>query len=90
MFKKIPDTFVIIFVLIVIAAALTWFVPGGRIMKNETLENAFERITLAETGKAVPITEAGFLGVYQHADRLDASGLWLGRNEPVPEKYCIR
>ena len=29
MLKKIPDTFVIIFSLIILAAVLTWFVPGG-------------------------------------------------------------
>jgi len=28
-----------------------WFVPGGRILKNETLDNAFKRLTLTELGK---------------------------------------
>ena len=28
-------------------AQSSWFVPGGRIQKNETLEQAFARITLA-------------------------------------------
>ncbi|AIF61170.1 colanic acid biosynthesis protein WcaH [Escherichia coli B7A] len=29
-----------------------WFVPGGRVQKDETLEAAFERLTMAETGAA--------------------------------------
>ncbi|VEB85871.1 GDP-mannose mannosyl hydrolase) [Citrobacter koseri] len=29
-----------------------WFVPGGRVQKDETLEKAFERLTQAETGAA--------------------------------------
>jgi colanic acid biosynthesis protein WcaH len=44
----------------------TWFVPGGRILKNETIAKAFERITFAELGKVFKIEEASFLGVYQH------------------------
>ncbi|QQS50544.1 MAG: YfcC family protein [Bacteroidota bacterium] len=42
MFKKIPDTFVIIFVLIVIAAALTWVVPGGEYIQTEEGSQQFE------------------------------------------------
>lgn len=40
MFKKIPDTFIIIFFLIVIAALLTWLLPGGEYVKNT--ENPLE------------------------------------------------
>ena len=29
MFKKVPHTYVIIFILIVLAAVATWFVPAG-------------------------------------------------------------
>lgn len=43
-----------------------WFTPGGRIYKNESLENAFERITMAELGKLIPIHEAHFHGVFEH------------------------
>ncbi len=28
-----------------------WFVPGGRIFKDESFENAFKRISLEELGK---------------------------------------
>jgi colanic acid biosynthesis protein WcaH len=43
-----------------------YFVPGGRIRKDETLEAAFARILTAETGWSVGFNEARFLGVYQH------------------------
>lgn len=54
-----------------------YFVPGGRIRKDETLEDAFARILTAETGCSVDFNEARFLGVYQHMypnNRFDHSG----------------
>ena len=43
-----------------------WFVPGGRILKNETLKNAFERLTIAELGKKFDINRATLKGPYDH------------------------
>ncbi|EAC1549755.1 TPA: GDP-mannose mannosyl hydrolase, partial [Escherichia coli] len=43
-----------------------WFVPGGRLQKDETLEAAFERLTMAELGLRLPITAGQFYGVWQH------------------------
>jgi colanic acid biosynthesis protein WcaH len=43
-----------------------YFVPGGRITKNETLAAAFKRISLAELGVEKRIEEARFLGIYEH------------------------
>jgi colanic acid biosynthesis protein WcaH len=43
-----------------------WFVPGGRIQKDEKIDYAFERICLSEIGKAYHIKNAKFIGVYQH------------------------
>jgi colanic acid biosynthesis protein WcaH len=43
-----------------------WFVPGGRIHKNERLEAAFRRICEAELGKPFAISAAKFLGVFEH------------------------
>lgn len=43
-----------------------WFVPGGRVMKDERLQEAFLRITAAEMGQSIPLAEGKFLGVYQH------------------------
>ncbi|WP_116430709.1 GDP-mannose mannosyl hydrolase [Klebsiella pneumoniae] len=43
-----------------------WFVPGGRILKDETLDSAFKRITLGELGLELDIKTAVFKGVYEH------------------------
>lgn len=43
-----------------------WFVPGGRVRKNETLDSAFLRLTLNELGFEVQRRQAHFLGVYEH------------------------
>lgn len=43
-----------------------WFVPGGRIRKNEKIAAAFTRISKAELGTALPITEAQLIGAYNH------------------------
>ena len=54
-----------------------FFVPGGRITKNETLAAAFRRISLAELGAEKKLEEARFLGVYEHfypTNRLERAG----------------
>lgn len=43
-----------------------WFVPGGRIRKNETIEDAFKRLTLTELGEEVSLQKATLIGVYTH------------------------
>ncbi len=43
-----------------------WFVPGGRIVKNESIENAFKRLTKSELGIELSITNARYLGLYEH------------------------
>lgn len=43
-----------------------WFVPGGRILKNESLNNAFKRLTLTELGKEIELKQATLLGVFEH------------------------
>ncbi|PAU86543.1 GDP-mannose mannosyl hydrolase [Pseudomonas sp. WN033] len=43
-----------------------WFVPGGRIQKNETLDGAFLRLTSGELGEGFERSEARLLGVYEH------------------------
>lgn len=43
-----------------------WFVPGGRIRKNETLTSAMRRIALNELGVALAMTDARLLGAYDH------------------------
>jgi len=43
-----------------------YFVPGGVIRKNESIELAFARILRAETGCNATLSDARFLGVFQH------------------------
>lgn len=43
-----------------------WFVPGGRVQKNEKLEAAFKRLTLGELGEELAREDAEFMGVYEH------------------------
>ncbi len=43
-----------------------WFVPGGRILKDETFSTAFVRLTGNELGESALFAEARFLGPYQH------------------------
>ena len=43
-----------------------WFVPGGRIRKDESFADAFRRIAEAETGMKREIKDSLFLGVYEH------------------------
>ena len=45
-----------------------WFVPGGRVRKNETLDDAFVRLVREELGIESEITraDAKFLGVFEH------------------------
>ncbi|MGE4262216.1 GDP-mannose mannosyl hydrolase, partial [Shewanella sp.] len=43
-----------------------WFVPGGRILKDETLNSAYERILQMELGLKVQDVSRSFLGVYEH------------------------
>lgn len=43
-----------------------WFVPGGRIRKDERIAQAFARLTQEELGLPVALESARFLGVYEH------------------------
>lgn len=45
-----------------------WFVPGGRVRKNETLDDAFVRLVREELGieSGINRSDAKFLGVFEH------------------------
>jgi colanic acid biosynthesis protein WcaH len=43
-----------------------WFVPGGRIRKDERLQSAFHRICNEELNLEYEIRDASFLGVFEH------------------------
>lgn len=44
----------------------SWFVPGGRIMKDETFPQALERIVRTELGSGIDPTIFHFRGVFEH------------------------
>jgi colanic acid biosynthesis protein WcaH len=43
-----------------------WFVPGGRIYKDERIDDAFLRISHDELGCAIPREDGRLLGIYEH------------------------
>jgi len=43
-----------------------WFVPGGRVRKGETLDEAFTRIARSELGTALSRRDSEPAGVYEH------------------------
>lgn len=43
-----------------------WFVPGGRILKDEPMAEAFKRLTKDELGQTFTIDQAELLGPYDH------------------------
>lgn len=43
-----------------------WFVPGGRILKDESMDMAFLRLSKAELGISVARADAIFLGPFEH------------------------
>lgn len=43
-----------------------WFVPGGRVYKNESLEDTFLRISNNELGLKIARDQAWLLGLYDH------------------------
>nr|WP_083920937.1 GDP-mannose mannosyl hydrolase [Kushneria aurantia] len=43
-----------------------WFVPGGRVRKFESLDQAYQRISLSELGKVLFYAQSQLLGVYEH------------------------
>jgi len=43
-----------------------WFVPGGRVLKDESLNTAFKRLTQDELGEEFDISQAALIGPYDH------------------------
>lgn len=43
-----------------------WFVPGGRVLKNESLARAFNRIAINELGTELEYNKATILYVFDH------------------------
>lgn len=60
-----------------------WFVPGGRVLKNERLAEAFTRLVAAELGVQLSIDRARLLGVYDH---LYSDSIW---GDSVSTHYVV-
>ena len=43
-----------------------WFVPGGRVLKDETMDKAFIRLSKNELGVSMTRQQADFLGPFEH------------------------
>ena len=52
-----------------------WFVPGGRIRKNEAINTAFMRIAENELGCTMHIAQSRFLGVFEHFYDVNFAGV---------------
>ena len=52
-----------------------WFVPGGRILKNETIDAAFRRIAENELGCVMPIAQSRLVGVFEHFYDVNFAGV---------------
>lgn len=55
-----------------------WFVPGGRVFKNESLEQAFKRISQTELGMEVERHQTRLLGLYDHFYKDSVFGKEIG------------
>jgi len=60
-----------------------YFVPGGRILKGETIKQAFKRISNEELGIDLKFKNAIFLGVYEHFYRNSFV------SENIPTHYIV-
>jgi colanic acid biosynthesis protein WcaH len=68
----------------------SYFVPGGRVRKNETLAAAFARILLAETGIPADLSAAKFAGVYEHFYQTSHLGGAANGTHYVSLAYSLR
>ena len=62
-----------------------WFVPGGRIRKDEMLDAAFARLTRAELGVEIARSDCRLLGVYEHLYEDSV----FGEGDGVPSTHYV-
>lgn len=75
-----------------------WFVPGGRIRKNETRARAFARLTEGELGQSFSLEACPLVGVYEHLYDDNTFGdvgygthyVVLGHRVAVPRTFAPR
>jgi colanic acid biosynthesis protein WcaH len=63
-----------------------WFVPGGRILKNERLAEAFSRLTEDELCLKLDIKDARYLGLYEH---FYDDSIFTDDGDPVSTHYVV-
>ena len=74
-----------------------WFVPGGRIRKNEKLADAIIRISQTELNTSITIKDAQLLGAYDHiyddnfaaADKINTHYVALGYQVIVDSNFKL-
>jgi colanic acid biosynthesis protein WcaH len=67
-----------------------WFVPGGRIRKDETLDDAFARITQVELGLCGQRSRSRLVGVYEHFYDTNFTGTTGATTHYVVLAYRLR
>ncbi len=75
-----------------------WFVPGGRIKKNERLEEAIKRISSTELGTEINFSQAQLIGVFDHiyqdnayeADGINTHYVSLGYKVKITDDFLIK
>ncbi|WP_144637743.1 GDP-mannose mannosyl hydrolase [Bordetella genomosp. 13] len=67
-----------------------WFVPGGRIRKDETLDHALTRLVREELGMTLSPRHWTLLGVYEHFYDINFSGEPGRRTHYVVLAYEMR
>jgi colanic acid biosynthesis protein WcaH len=55
-------------------ASGSWFVPGGRIRKGETLEQALQRLAADELAMTLAPAQWRFRGIYEHFYEINFAG----------------
>lgn len=64
MLRKVPDVYVILFALTLLAAILTWFVPGGSFARREITSGDSVRAVVVAGSFAAEESHPQFLGVF--------------------------
>lgn len=75
-----------------------WFVPGGRIRKNETLAIAMQRISNTELGTVFNLYDTRLLGAYDHiyednfagVESINTHYVALGHQLTVDEDFILK
>ena len=62
-----------------------WFVPGGRVFKEERIPDAMARIARQETGIEIRPQAAAFAGVHEHFYRNSV----FSRSRALPTHYVV-